>query len=258
METQINSTKDLFKGRLKGNLLKVLIHLVGGVLFCALIVAVVYLFWYSNKIENDCNTDKNDLVSECDAKCDDCASGENQYDSNDTECICNDDDSLECPDCPDCNYPVNTCGETTYTSDEQATMTGWLKFENEIYGYTFRYPEDWIITDEITNVGLKDQAISTVFLNFYSDEATVREILYPLILLSDTTIELDCVTANKKEYKGDTTVNPTFEKLRVVVITYEVNEIPYRIEIGYEDQGASVTSDIVEMYSLILKTMRFE
>jgi hypothetical protein len=213
-----------------------------------LVTSLVILLFYIRDLKNDlankelsCNN-TNDEEDEC------------EYKDTCEECESCDKDECDCPetDCPDLNCM------TEFSNEELLMMEDWKKFENEIFGYSFRYPKDWELTDEVSNVGIKEDTLSSLLINFYSGEAASREILYPTVVENESDIEIGCVTAHKKDLKGDASVDPTYESYRFVVITFENSGTSYRVEIVYEYLGASITGDIIDMYTLILKTFRFE
>jgi hypothetical protein len=222
--------------------IKILFPILTIILLFSIIALVIFLFYIINL--------KKDLADK-ELSC-------NNTNEEDDECQCKD-TCEECEPCDkdECNCPDLNC-VTDFSSEELLMMEDWAKFENDIFGYSFRYPHDWELTDEVSNVGVKDEGLSPLLVNFYSGEATSREILYPTIVENESDIEIGCVTAHKKDLKGDASVDPAYESYRFVVITYENSGTPYRVEIVYEYQGASITGDIVDMYNIILKTFRFE
>lgn len=72
------------------------------------------------------------------------------------------------------NETTNAAAENTSVDDNNANITGdvavdtsdWLKYENEEYGFSFKYPKEWVLNESSTGVGLNSlDLVGSTYLN---------------------------------------------------------------------------------------------
>ena len=156
---------------------------------------------------------------------------------------------------PSTNETTTTtpCNSTITDSDKLMIET-WKTYENSKYKYSFKYPETWEISDKQNDyLKLTDNEAQLTF-EFRSDTMTA---LSPgeFKLDSSRNVEVACVKA-KVDYMSWT--DPAGVVYRSNAVQFTKNEIPHMVGISYKFIGASLSSDIVEAYDLILKTIEFK
>lgn len=241
-------------------LLKIFAVMFFIILLLGSIGGTVFLFLSSEKFEkekNECADKLQQLESDCQDKSECCNDlqqlesevEDNQADSEENdpecpECICN------CPDCV-CNEGEGPCNKS-YTEDEEAMMTGWIEYTNDTYHYSFMHPADWMMVTSDSKASL-EAGKSMHFEFFVVSGDVLNESIIPDVPF---TVE-----------NGKTRVVSCFKAFEFRVsqtdwlgaVTYVVADgTAYVIWVRFTDEGASVTSDTIELYDLILKTFEFE
>jgi len=179
---------------------------------------------------------------------------ENMEDDSDTEDEQNEED--ECADCPECVCPVSEeedC-KVSFTAEERLMMEGWIKYTNNTNHYSFMHPSSWMIMDTYPN---SLEAGESLHFEFFvlTGETLNDDILpdYPFTVEDGYVKEFYCT----KAYQLRVSQPPPNEWEGVATyLIYKGN--PYLTWVRFADEGASVTSDTIELYNLILKTFVFE
>lgn len=71
-------------------------------------------------------------------------------------------------------------------------------------------------------------------------------------------MSVGCAKAKITYFSGDPTFDPPRDSRdRLILVEFEKNNIPHVILFSYYSVGASISSDIGEMFELILKTVKF-
>jgi hypothetical protein len=138
---------------------------------------------------------------------------------------------------------------STLTSSDKPAIKNWKTFKNDKYDYSFKYPADWTydkVSDKLIN--FKNGPDGEVF-SWRSEEMTALgyEGWEP-----DTTknLKIACQSAKSTFLKqGDE---------RMIFTQFIKDGKNHMTNFGYKYIGASISSDMVEMYDLILKSVEFE
>lgn len=160
---------------------------------------------------------------------------------------------------------VSLIGKTTssaacpqnFTNEENLNKADWKTFSNAKNGYSFKYPKEWNITtkqDDYSNMG---NAANSEYFEWRSGPMTGTDYMgYKED--SHKNISVGCQSAKITYFSGDPTADPPGDaKDRLILVQFEKKGIPHVIIFTYKYFGASVSSDIVEMFNLILKTAEF-
>ncbi len=137
---------------------------------------------------------------------------------------------------------------STLTSSDKATMVGWKKYTNNDYHYTFKYPQEWTTdTSEKKRVAMHGDGGHTVF-QFLSAEMTAFDYLGYTVTSTKNTV-VACQSA-KTTYlsNGDD---------RMIFTQFKKDGTDHLIMMTYKYMGASLSSDMVEAYDMILKSVEF-
>lgn len=140
------------------------------------------------------------------------------------------------------------CASTLNASDK-LNMKDWKTFKNDKYGYLFRYPKVWTydkMSDKLIN--FKNGADGEVF-SWRSEEMTALG-FEGWDLDTTKNLKVACQSA-KSTYleQGDE---------RMIFTQFKKGGKDHMANFGYKYIGASISSDMVEMYDLILKSVEFE
>jgi len=150
----------------------------------------------------------------------------------------------------------SNCNQT-FTNEENLNKTDWKTFKNEKYGYSFEYPKNWIVGEKQNDyTGLGSGADQQSF-EWRSDLMTGTD-YYGFKENSRKTMLVGCTNAKITYFSGDPTFDPPRDSQdRLILVQFEKNNIPHVILFSYYSIGASISSDIAEMFQLILKTVKF-
>ncbi|PIU79108.1 MAG: hypothetical protein COS72_01275, partial [Candidatus Moranbacteria bacterium CG06_land_8_20_14_3_00_43_56] len=133
----------------------------------------------------------------------------------------------------------------------------WKTVSNSKNGYSLKYPKSWSINekkDDYLQMGNDENAeyfewrsgpmTGTDYMGYKED--------------SHKNISVGCQSAKITYFSGDPTADPPGDaKDRLILVQFEKSRIPHVIIFTYKYFGASISSDIVEMFNLILKTAEF-
>jgi len=144
------------------------------------------------------------------------------------------------------------------TDAELDEIKGWKEYKNEDQGYSFRYPQDWKVAEHGKNmVMLGDESGNTIF-QWLSGPQTRIEI-YETDTESVKNAEIACqkvqvdyLSKNNEHFLGDE------KNDRIITAYFERAGVPNLIKFDYKyTMGASIASDFIEAFDLILKSIKF-
>ena len=140
------------------------------------------------------------------------------------------------------------CASTLTSADKLAIKT-WKKIENSKYDYSFKYPEDWTIKNEDKKrITLQGDSGNTHF-QFLSAEMTALDYL-GYTVTSTKNAKVACQSAKETFLaNGDD---------RMIFTQFKKDGTDHLLMMTYKYLGASLSSDMVEMYDLILKSVEFK
>ncbi|MFA6193710.1 MAG: hypothetical protein WC726_02520 [Parcubacteria group bacterium] len=146
----------------------------------------------------------------------------------------------------------------TFTNEENLNKADWKTFTNTKYGYSFQYPKSWIGSEKQDDyTGLGSGADQQSF-EWRSSIMTGTD-YYGFKEDSHKNMTVGCANAKITYFSGDPTADPPEDSQnRLVLVEFEKNGIPHVILFSFHAIGASVSSDIGEMFDLILKTVEFK
>lgn len=144
-----------------------------------------------------------------------------------------------------------TCPSTLTNSDKEEIKL-WKTYKNTVRKYTFKYPETWqVYKNEGDLVGFEDKEGDTyIYFHIISGNQAKATKVPPYKEVNKKAIKVACQDAQRVYLISGKDV--------IIRTTFEKDNIPYIVMIAYTDIGASLSSDIVEAYDLILKTIEFE
>lgn len=146
---------------------------------------------------------------------------------------------------------------STLDSKDKLNMKNWKTYSNSKYHYSFKYPKDWTVPDVDKNVvTLNGDGGDTTF-QFRSGAATAIDYI-GYNVDSKKNVKVACQNGKNTYLSGDPVSNPGSANDRMVFAQFEKNGSPHLVMFTYKYIGASVSSDMVEMYDLILKSIVFE
>lgn len=149
------------------------------------------------------------------------------------------------------------CSPTLASSDKLAVET-WKTYENSKYSFSFKHPEDWQVTTKEDNLIVLKESEAQVTLEFRMAEASYGFGIEPYTKEIETSVDVACVKGTKTVYSGEQSSDPNYKDKRMTITKFEKDGTPYLIMISYKYIGASLSSDIVEAYDLILKSLEFK
>jgi len=139
---------------------------------------------------------------------------------------------------------------STLTDADKIEIQLWKTYENSKYKYSFKYPETWQISSQSDELlRLRDQESE---IDFEFGVGTFSTNKFRLSAPIETTVA--CEKAIKYaliSISPDSDITGNF-------VEFSKNSVSYHIVMSYKYIGASLSSDIVEAYALILKSIEFK
>lgn len=144
-----------------------------------------------------------------------------------------------------------------FTNEENLNKADWKTASNVKNGYSFKYPKDWTINAQESDYLQMGNEANGEYFEWRSGPMTGTDFMgYKED--SHKNISVGCQSAEITYFSGDPTSDPPIDaKKRLVLIQFEKSGVPHTIIFSYKYIGASVSSDIGEMFDLILKTVEF-
>ena len=144
-----------------------------------------------------------------------------------------------------------------FTNEENLNKADWKTFSNGKYGYTFEYPKSLSVGEKQDDyTGLGSGADQQSF-EWRSGVMTATD-YYGFKEDRSKNMKVGCQNAKITYFSGDPTADPPGDAQdRLIMARFEKNGIPHMILFSYHYIGASLSSDVVEMFELILKTVKF-
>ncbi len=144
-----------------------------------------------------------------------------------------------------------------FTNEENLNKADWKTASNAKNGYSFKYPKEWSITEKKDDYLQMGNAANNEYFEWRSGPMTGTDYMgYKED--SHKNISVGCQTAKITYLSGDPTADPPIDaKKRLILVQFEKNGTPHVIIFTYKYVGASISSDVVEMFDLLLKTVEF-
>lgn len=154
------------------------------------------------------------------------------------------------------NQKTSKCPQT-FTDEENLNKADWKDTSNAKNGYSFKYPKDWIVTAQENDYLQMGNETNGEYFEWRSGPMTGTDYMgYKED--SRKNISVGCQSAEITYLSGDPTADPPRDaKKRLILVQFEKDGIPHVIIFSYKYIGASVSSDEVEMFDLLLKTVKF-
>ncbi|MDD5489345.1 MAG: hypothetical protein PHP25_01535 [Candidatus Moranbacteria bacterium] len=145
----------------------------------------------------------------------------------------------------------------TFTNEENLDKADWKTVSNNKYGYSFQNPKSLTVGEKQDDyIGLGSGADQQSF-EWRSGPMTGTD-YYGFKEDSHKNMMVGCANAKITYFSGDPAADPPGDTQdRLVLVQFEKNGIPHVILFSYQYIGASISSDVVEMFELILKTVKF-
>jgi hypothetical protein len=147
----------------------------------------------------------------------------------------------------------NACGES-FSKEEILNMKGWERFDNTDPKFTFLYPQEWEMQDFLAGVVANDDK------SFQFRQGRLAEDdLSRYIIERTENMKVDCLNV-KISY---VTVDPEAEHIirgerdHAAIAQFEKEGEKFAALYVYKDIGASISSDLIEQFKIILKTVNF-
>lgn len=144
---------------------------------------------------------------------------------------------------------VETGCASTLTSSDKLAIKNWKTFKNDKYDYSLKYPEDWTY-DKVSDKLINFEGDDDVVFSWRSEEMTA---------LGFEGWETDGAVKNLKvscQSAKSTYLKQGVE--RMIFTQFKMDGKNHMTNFGYRYIGASISSDMVEMYDLVLKSVVFE
>lgn len=160
---------------------------------------------------------------------------------------------------------VSLTGKTTssadcpkkFTNEENLNKTGWKTVSNAKNGYSLKYPKDWTLAEKQDDYLQMVNDANGEYFEWRSGPMTGTD-FYGYEETSRKNISVGCQNAKIAYFSGDPTADPPHDaKDRFILVQFEKDGVPHVIIFTYKSYGASISSDIAEMFELILKTVEF-
>ena len=144
-----------------------------------------------------------------------------------------------------------------FTNEESLTKTGWKTSTNSKYGYSFEYPKEWTIGEKQNDYTSMGSGADQQSFEWRSGLMTETD-YYGFKEDSHKNMNIGCQKAKITYLSGDPTADPPGDSQdRLILVQFEKSDKPHLILFSYQYFGASISSDVVEMFDLILKTIKF-
>jgi len=141
----------------------------------------------------------------------------------------------------------------SFTNEEKLDKADWKTYSNAKYGYSFKYPKDWSVTNHEDKRVAMGNAADKIYFTWNSEEMTAFDYM-DYHQTSKKNIKVACQSAEETYLAGDPGPN---EKNRLIFADFKKSGKRHLLTYSYEYIGASVSSDLVDMFNLILKTVEF-
>ena len=221
----------------------------------AIAIAVFGIFFYLPlKSEKDqCLNDKSDLQAEVDGLTEDC--GGDSEDGDDGGGTEGGGETCDCGEPEDDGDPGPETCSVELTADEQAIVADWNTFRFGLSGMSFKYPNDF----NIEYISTKVIQLETSGYGFIAGRFDGGIVIEPPDRETTTDVTLWCTDARRIVKEWDADAPGDFSNMRKVetLITFDGSTY-YYVTVAYHYEGASVSADIVELYDILLKTVRFD
>jgi len=146
-----------------------------------------------------------------------------------------------------------TSCQPTYSNDEIELLKTFATYTNKAYNLTFKYPSEWTkVYQEDKYILLKGEKGSVSLQITIADRAVLNTEEFKKVSSKNVTVA--CTPTTETCYQG----YGLSEGSNKNVVEIKKNNIPFVIEIFYPNIGASLSSDYVELFDLILKTIEIK
>lgn len=138
----------------------------------------------------------------------------------------------------------------TYTSDDELMKEGWGSYANPAFGLSFSYPNDWeLVQDNENQLTLTSPEDDGITLQVR--KATAADIGFSDYTIESTSnVTVNCTAGTKTVYAFD-------PDRRIVATSVTKDGVKYLFTTSFAYQGASISGDIFDLDTLILKTVSF-
>jgi hypothetical protein len=144
-----------------------------------------------------------------------------------------------------------------FTNEENLNKADWKNYKNSKYGYSFEYPKEWTITDQENKRVAIEDAGNNIYFSWNSEEMTAFDYMGYKIT-SEKNSSVACQNTKKTFLSGDPTADPPGEANgRIIFADFKNNGKRHLLAYSYLDFGASISSDLIEQFNLLLKTIKF-
>jgi len=140
----------------------------------------------------------------------------------------------------------STC-PSILASDEQSVVSNWKTYKNSSRNYSFKYPASWAISGQGDEV-LLSYAPAKISMSFRGGSKASVDLSSMNKEKTEQTI-VDCQSATEVFYSS--------ENSKTITTAFKKGGTSYMVMITYEDQGASVSNNLIASYNLILKTIAY-
>jgi hypothetical protein len=141
------------------------------------------------------------------------------------------------------------------SDNDKATIEGWKTYNNKKYGYRFQYPDDWEIKsqqDDFVSIGDGQD----VTFQFRSDIMASIEYM-GFKIDSKKNKKIACINAEETYLSGDTSEDLDMKDEEMIFAQFEKKKVPHLVMFSYKNIGASLSSDLIEAFDIMLKTIEF-
>jgi len=143
---------------------------------------------------------------------------------------------------------------SAFSNDEKEMLKSFVSYTGKAYNLTFKHPSDWTkIFQEDKYILMSGEGNSLTFRITIADRAAVNTEEFNKVSTKNITVA--CIPTTETYYHGYGLSDGVGKN----IVEIKKNNIPFVIEMSYPDNmGASISSDYIELFDLILKTLEIK
>jgi hypothetical protein len=137
-----------------------------------------------------------------------------------------------------------------FSAEEKSQIADWKTYENKTYKYTFQYPSDWKVTETSAEMVSAAGTDSGKKITFTAEAKDVETAFSGYKIAGTKTVKVNCEEATENHYNGSSSA-------ALITQSFTKDSNKYLLKFAYTNLGASYSSDVEQIDSLILKTFAF-
>jgi len=146
------------------------------------------------------------------------------------------------------------CVPTLSNSDKQV-ISDWKTYSNSKYDFSFKYPKEWSVTDKENKRVVIADATNHEYFSWNSEEMTAFDYM-GYSKTGSRNVKVACQNAEETFLSGDPS-DPDLKDSRMIIVDFKKSGKRHLLTYNYQYIGASLSSDLVERFEILLKTVKF-